>query len=95
MVLNVELAKLDHPLDHFPYCLGLVHGLLNGLVRHYQDGVCLEIRSQLVQSYYQCECNLLNPWVLGFCPLESLADVVNGELFLVLFLNQGHAHGCG
>ena len=25
VVLNVELAKLDGPLDHSPYCLKLVH----------------------------------------------------------------------
>ena len=47
VVLDVELAKLDRPLDHSPYFLELVHRLLNGLVRHYQDGVHLEIWLQL------------------------------------------------
>ena len=77
VVLDVELAKLDCPLDHSPCCLRLVHGLLDGLVHHYQDGVRLKIRSQLTRSYYQRERNLLNSWVLGFYPLESLANVVN------------------
>ena len=44
VVLNIELAKLDGPLDHSPCCLGLVHRLLNRLVHHYQDGVRLKIR---------------------------------------------------
>ena len=32
MVLYVELAKINGPLDHPPCYLGLVHGLLNWLV---------------------------------------------------------------
>ena len=77
MVLNVELAKLDFPLDHSSCGLELVHRLLDGLVRHHQDRVCLEVGSQLAQSYDQCECNLFDPWVPSFYPLEGLTDVVH------------------
>ena len=42
VLLNFELSKLDGLLDHSSYCLGLVHGLLNWLVHHYQDGVRLK-----------------------------------------------------
>ena len=52
LVLDLKLAKLDCPLDHSPCCLGLIHGLLDGLVCHYQNGVSLKVRSQLAWSYY-------------------------------------------
>ena len=47
VVLNVKLVKLDCLLDRPSYRLGLIHGLLNGLVYHYYDGVFLEVGSQL------------------------------------------------
>ena len=83
VVLNVELAKLNCPLDHSPSCLGLVHGLLDGLICYYQDRVHLKVRSQLTRSYYWCKCNLFDPGIPGFYSLEGLTDVVNWELFFV------------
>ena len=43
VVLDVELVKLDCPLDHSPCYVRFVHGPFDGLVCHYQDGVCLEV----------------------------------------------------
>ena len=43
VVFNVELTKLDCPLNHSSCRFRFVHGLSNGLVCHYQDGIFLEI----------------------------------------------------
>ena len=45
VVLNIELAEFNCPLDHSPCRFRLVHGFFDGLIRHYQDGVRLEVRS--------------------------------------------------
>ena len=52
VVLNVELAEFNRPLNHSPYRLGFVNGFFNRLIRHYQDVVRLEVRSQFMQDYY-------------------------------------------
>ena len=82
VVLDVELAKLDCPLYHSPCCFRLVYGLLDGLISHHHDGVRLKVWSQFARSYYQRECNLFNLWVLGFCTLKSLTDLLNWSCFL-------------
>ena len=50
MVLSVELAKFDYPLDHPSCSLGLIYRLLDGLVCHHQDGVRLEAGTQLNEA---------------------------------------------
>ena len=68
MVLSVELAKFDYPLDHPSCSLGLVYRLLDVLVCHHQDGVRLEVRTQLNKATINANAIFLICGYLAFAP---------------------------
>ena len=42
-LFNIKLAYFNSPLDQVPYCIWFAHGFSDRLVRHYYDGVSLEV----------------------------------------------------
>ena len=91
-IFYIELAELNGPLYHPSSGFRFIHCFINGLVYHYYNWVSLKVWTKFSGGHYYGKGNLFYPRVSGFSSLESLADVIHRELYLILFSDQGSAN---